>query len=158
MRKFIPLLKASIVGAAAFSLPWIRISQLTSSIRTAIGLFVAYGFFIAILTMVAGFPFILIAKKLKMIRWWFFTSAGFVLGAALGGILTFGGLSAYREVHNPFALTFSPLNRNSPGFIDDIPLSLMDFVGSIGLGAFVGASIGLSVWYFYSHPPRVSSI
>jgi hypothetical protein len=154
MRAVTSLLKASVVGSLAFALPWVRITRLVSSIETVIRVFLGYGILILILTMMVGFPLILIAEKFRMIRWWFFTAVGIALGASLGGILTVGGFSTSDEVANPFAITFSPFTRNAPGFVDNIPLSPADFAGSLALGAIVGAVLGESLWYFYSTSSR----
>jgi hypothetical protein len=143
------LLKASVVGSMAFALPWLRGA-------TVLRVFIGYGVLILLLSMIVGFPFVFIAERLRMVRWWFFTLIGIVLGASLGGVLTVGGIVTPDPdaVSNPFAITFSPFTRNSPGFADSIPLSVADFAGSAGLGAIVGAALGASFWFFYSRSPR----
>jgi hypothetical protein len=146
--------KASFVGALAFALPWLRLSHLASSGATVLRVFLGYGVLILLLSMTVGFPFVFIAERLRIVRWWFFTLIGIVLGASLGGILTVGGIVTSNEVPNPFAITFSPFTRNSPGFVDNVPLSAADFVGSAGLGAIVGAALGASFWFFYSRSSR----
>jgi hypothetical protein len=148
------LLKASVVGSLAFALPWLRLSQLASSGAIVLRVFLGYGLLILLLSMIVGFPFVFIAARLRMVRWWFFTLIGIVLGASLGGVLTVGGIVTSAEVPNPFAITFSPFTRNSPGFVDNIPLSAADFAGSAGLGAIVGAALGVSFWFFYSRSSR----
>jgi hypothetical protein len=150
------LLKASVVGSTAFALPWLRLSHLASSGATVLRVFIGYGVLILLLSMIVGFPFVFIAERLKLVRWWFFTLMGIVLGASLGGVLTVGGIVTPDPdaVSNPFAITFSPFTRNSPGFVDSIPLSAADFAGSAGLGAIVGAALGASFWFFYSRGPR----
>ena len=148
------VLKASVVGSLAFALPWLRISHPASSGATFVRVFLGYGLLILLLSMIVGFPFVFLAERLRMVRWWFFTLVGIVLGASLGGVLTVGGIMASGEVHNPFAITFSPFTRNSPGFVDNIPLSAADFAGSAGLGAIVGAALGASFWLFYSRSSR----
>ena len=146
--------KASFVGALAFALPWLRPSHLASSGATVLRVFLGYGVLILLLSMTVGFPFIFLAERLRIVRCWFFTLIGIVLGASLGGILTVGGILTSDEVPNPFTITFSPFTRNSPGFVDNVPLSAANFVGSAGLGALVGAALGASFWFFYSRSSR----
>jgi hypothetical protein len=143
-----------VVGSAAFALPWLRLSHLASSGVTVLRAFLGYGVLILFLSMIVGFPFVRIAERLGMVRLWFFALVGIVLGASLGGVLTVGEIATPGEVPNPFAITFSPFTRNSPGFVDNVPFSATDFAGSVGLGAIVGAALGGSFWFFYSRSSR----
>ena len=165
MRTFLSLISASIVGSLAFALPWLRIAHLASSAETVLRLFLEYGIIILVLTLTAGAVMIALAKALGILRWWSCTAAGLVLGGLLGGMPTVGGImrcsdvsrsSASREtcVQNPFALTFSPISRDSPGFIGLTPQSPADFVGSLTLGMLVGGAIGGSFYLFYSSRSR----
>jgi hypothetical protein len=165
MRTFLSLFAASIVGSLAFALPWLRFAHLVSSAETALRLFLEYGVIILVLTLTAGAAMIALAKALGILRWWSCTGAGLVLGGLLGGMLTVGGImrcsdvrrnTASQEtcVQNPFALTFSPISRDSPGFTEQTPQSPADFVGSLTLGMLVGGAIGASFYLFYSSRSR----
>ena len=52
---------------------------------------------------------------------------------------------------NPFGLSFSPWNRNRPGFISELeaPWSAAGNWGSVVFGAIIGALIGATFWFFY---------
>jgi hypothetical protein len=148
MRMVTSLLKASVVAAAVFAVAWIRIPHLASGLGSIVRIFIGYGILIVILSLVIGFPLARLAEKFRLIRWWSSTTVAAVTGASLPAIFT------QYESDNPFAVTFSPWTRNSPGFADNIPLSPIDFVGSVVFGAIVGAVLGLAFWYFYSRASR----
>jgi fructose-specific phosphotransferase system IIC component len=55
-------------------------------------------------------------------------------------------------------VTFSPWNRDVPGFIDGIPSSHADFAGSLAFGAIVGGVLGLAFWYFYKKKTSLGTV
>jgi hypothetical protein len=154
MRMVTSLLKASVVAAAVFALAWIRIPRLPSGLGSIVRILIDYGILIIIFSFVIGFPLARILEKYRLIRWWSSTGVSATVGALLGGIFTYRSSLGPDKVENPFALTFSPWNRNAPGFTDNIPYSQADFVGSVAFGAIVGAVLGIAFWYFYSRGTR----
>jgi hypothetical protein len=154
MRIGIALLRASVIAAAVFALAWIRIPMQPSRLGSVVSIFIGYGIFITIFAFLIGFPLTLLLEKYRLIRWWSSTAVSATVGALLAGIVTYRPTLGPDEIENPMALTFSPWNRKSPGFIDNIPLSQTDFVGSVAFGAIVGAALGLAFWYFYSRASR----
>ncbi len=163
MRILAPLLKASIVAALVFAVAWLRIPRFTSSLERVFGIFVVYGLLIAIVSLAIGFPVASILVRYRMVRRWSSTTVGAAVGALLAGTFTYrpsrspaifpstSDTSQMNEVENPFALTFSPWNRDVPGFTEGAPFSQADFVGSVVFGAIVGGVLGFAFWYFYSH-------
>jgi hypothetical protein len=145
------LLKASVVAAAVFAVAWIRIPRLPSGLGSIVRIFIGYGVLIAIVSLVIGFPLARIAERYRLIRCWSSTLVGAIVGALLGAICTYRPPLGTDEVENPFAFTFSPWNRSAPGFVDNIPFSHADFVGSAVFGAIVGAVLGRAFCYFYRH-------
>ena len=154
MRILTSLLKASVVAAAVFALAWIRVSQLGSSLKAAVGIFIGYGILIVILSVIIGFPLAYVIERCRMMQAWWCTAVGTATGALLGGGFTYRPSGSPVEIENPFALTFSPWNRDAPGFTDYFPYSRGDLVGSLAFGALVGAVLGLAFWYFYSRGTR----
>jgi hypothetical protein len=134
------LLAASFVSALVFALPWLRITDLSGSLGTALGAFLLYGALICVLAFVVGFPVAYLVAKLHAVRWWVSTPAAALLGVALSWVFTHGGEG------NPFAVSFSPWTRDRPGIINDAPFTRDDFVGSVIFGAIVGAAFGLAFW------------
>jgi hypothetical protein len=154
MRIFTSLLKASLVAAAVFALAWIRMPGLASSLKTAIRIYIGYGVMIAIVSLLIGSPLALIADKYRLIRWWLSIAVGAATGALIGAMFIPRHSDDPVKVDNPFALSFSPWNRDAPGFINNTPLSQGDIVGTVVFGAIVGGTLGIAFWYFYSRGTR----
>jgi hypothetical protein len=150
----IPLFKACVVAAAVFALAWLRFPMSLSGLESLLRIFIWYGIFIGIITFVVGYPLALLLQKFRIVRWWSSAVLAAIAGALLAGMITFRPKLGVDEVPNPRALSFSPWNRRYPGIIDDIPLSLADFVGSVVFGVIVGAALGLAFWYFYRRGAR----
>jgi hypothetical protein len=157
MRLSVSLLKASAVAAAVFAAAWIRVPHLASSLGIVVRIFIGYGILIAIFSLIIGLPLARLAERFRLLVWWSSTLLGATVGALLGGMFTYRPPLGPNEVENPFALTFSPSNRSSPGFTDNIPYSQADFVGSVALGAIVGGVLGISFWFFYSRSLRANA-
>jgi hypothetical protein len=105
---------------------------------------------IALLSLLIGFPLVLILKKVHLGRWWSCTLGATAIGAALPAVLTYHPMLNGDEIQNPFSLVFSPFTRDRPGFVETIPFSSIDYLGSISFGAIVGGALGIAFWHFYS--------
>ena len=151
MRTLIALLKASIVAALVFALAWIRLPLSAARLGSLLRIFIGYGLLIVILSLVIGFPLVRMLEKYRMGRWWSYTAIATTTGTLLAAAFTSHPVAG---IQNPFALTFSPWTRNSPGFTDSIPISSIDYVGSIAFGAIVGGALGLAFWYFHLRGTR----
>ena len=141
----VALLKASIVGAFVFAIAWVRLPLLLS-LRSIVWIFVGYGILIAIFSLVVGFPLARLMERLRVRRLLAYSLAGLVTGASIGAFFTFAPY--IKKTDNPFALTFSPWTRHSPGFADGPPYSAGDFWGTVALGAMVGSALASAYWYF----------
>lgn len=151
--RILSLLKASLIAALVFALAWVRMPLSLIHLGFIARIFLGYGLLILLLSLLIGAPVVLIIDKLRIGRWWSYTGIAATTGAVLPAILV-----PYRQtedVFNPFSLVFSPWTRNGPGFVESIPASPLDYVGSIAFGAIVGGTLGITFWYFYSrsaHP------
>jgi hypothetical protein len=152
------MLKAAVAAAAVFALAWIRMPHLASSLTSAVRIFFGYGVLIVILSLMIGVPLAYVIERCRIGRWWSYMSIAALIGAVLAGTPAYRGASDDPvTVANPFALSFSPWNRDAPGFTGNIPISQADFVGSVAFGAGVGAVLGLAFWYFYLRGTRPNS-
>jgi hypothetical protein len=142
-----PLLKASMVAALVFALAWVRVPVLSSNLTMLMRIFIGYGLLIVILSLAIGYPLVRVAERYRMTRWWFFTAVASATGALLAAIFT---AFPSKEIDNPFGFSFSPWNRDAPGFVG----TWFDVVGSVTFGAAVGATLGIAFWYFYSRGTR----
>jgi hypothetical protein len=145
MRMFLALIAAWIVASLAFALGWVRISDWDSSSYVVRHVLVEYGIVIGFIVFAAGLPLAWAASRMQLVRWWSATGLAAAVGALLGGVSTASGRD------NPFGLSFSPWNRNRPGFISEFeaPWSAADNWGSVVFGAIIGALIGATFWFFY---------
>jgi len=102
-------------------------------------------------------------EKRRMIGW----RSHFAVAAATGALLaTMFSSHPYKPeadcehrgtglqetcIENPRAihLAFSPWTRPRPGWIENPPIAMRDFIGSIIFGAVVGGALGISFWLFY---------
>ena len=154
MRIYVSLCKASLAAAVVFAIAWIRVPLSRGQLSSVFGIFMGYGFLIFMLALLIGFPLILIIEKYRLGRWWCYATVAATLGAALPAVVVQVTSAESDGRSNPFALVFSPWTRNSPGFVGDIPASILDYAGSIAFGAIVGGTLGIAFWYFYSRMPR----
>lgn len=153
MRILAPLFKASVIAALAFAVSWIRFPHFTSSLRAAGGVFLEFVIPIVLMGLMIGFPLAAVMSKCRILRRWSSTSVGAVVGASLGFLFSYGAWRGAEpgEVENPFLITFSPLHWHAPGFTYGIKFTTADLIASVSLAAAVGAVLGFSFWYFYSH-------
>ena len=157
----LPLLKASLIASLVFALSWIRWPLSQSNFALVAVIFVGYGILIAVFAGILGSPLARLLIRRQMNRW------GFLVAGAAAGVLLAALFSSYPHaprackvaadaqetcIENPRAihLAFSPWTRPRPGFIDDPPVKMSDFIGSIVLGAMVGGALGFSFWFFYT--------
>lgn len=141
------MMKASLIASAVFAAAWIR---LPLSASTILQTFLLYGIAIAVFSMLLGLPLASFIERQKIGRWWSYLPIATVSGALLGALLS--SHPEGRGMENPFALTFSPWTRASPGFAGtDPPIQWRDYGGTIAFGAIVGGVLGISFWYFYKH-------
>jgi hypothetical protein len=145
MRIFLSLIAGWLAGSLAFALGWVRVSDWDKSSYVVRHALIEYGIFIGLTVVAAGLPLAWVASRMQLVRWWSATALAAAVGALLGGVTTASGRD------NPFGLSFSPWNRNKPGFIGEFeaPWSAADNWGSVLFGAIIGALIGATFWFFY---------
>jgi hypothetical protein len=150
MRILVPLLKASLVGAVIFAIPWVRLPPFSASLNTGVGVLMEFGIPIVIMELTIGFPIALVMVKCRIVRRWSTTSVGAVFGGFLGFLFSYGAWHGAEpgEVENPFVLTFSPLHWSTPGFTNGVTFTLADLIASVSLAAAVGAAMGFSFAVF----------
>jgi hypothetical protein len=165
-RVVVPLLKASAVAALVFAVSWLRWPLSLFNFESVGVIFVGYGILITIFAMVLGIPLARLLEKRRTGAWWSYLAAAAATGALLAALFS---SSPHRPracehaldacVENPHAvhLAFSPWTRSYPGWVENPPIAMPDFVGSIIFGAVVGAALGLSFWYFSSRKPWPST-
>ena len=156
MRILVPLLKASLIGAGVFAIPWVRLPPFSTSLHTGVGVLMEFGIPIVIMEFMIGFPIALVMVKCRIVRRWSTTSVGALMGGLLGFLFSYGAWRGAEpgEVENPFMLTFSPLHGPAPGFTNGVPFTLVDLIASVCLAAAVGAGMGFSFWIFQVRDAR----
>jgi hypothetical protein len=150
------MFKASLVASAVFAIAWFRMPPSTMVLRY----FVGYGIFIIILSMIVGMPIVAWLVRRKTRSCWSYLAFAAATGALLGAILSsHPTISCVKPetrngeqetcIENPFAITFSPWTRSKPLFAENPSIQWRDYVGTIAFGAVIGATLGLSFWFFY---------
>ena len=161
-RVVVPLLKASLIASLVFTLAWLRWPLTASALRAA-GIFIVFGILITLFSMIIGIPIVRLLAKFNARRWWVYLLAGAVTGALLGAVFSSHpsfpthGNGAEVAIENPHFITFSPWTRDAP-FDGRSPLTYADYFGTIAFGAVIGATLGISFWYFYSRGAKRVSI
>jgi hypothetical protein len=139
---------ASVAGSATFSLAWLRVSDLAHSSLTACEVFIQFLIPIFLITFMLGFPIAYAFTRHREPPWWLCVAIAAAVGALIGYSST-GPVVGSSEVTNPFALSFSPWHRHSPGFIDGTPVVRAEVLASSILGAVVGSILGFVFWLLY---------
>jgi hypothetical protein len=146
------LAKASLVAALVFSLAWVRLPLSPGDVASIAGIFLLYAVLLLIASLVVGIPLVLFAERFK-VESRFSSTLGATLVGTLVPLLIVPSPNS-SGASNPFALVFSPWTRPRPGFIDEPPIVLADYVGSAVFGALIGGVLGAAFWYFRTRGAR----
>src|SRR5262245_21530611 len=136
MRMFLSLLAAWLIASLVFALAWVRFADLEASLYVARRVLIEYGILLGLFVFVLGSPVAYLLARFHLVRLWAAIGIASIIGALFGYVLT------RAQPDNPFAASFSPWNRNQPGFVGQIPSSAADTWGSLAFCLIIGSAMG----------------